>query len=166
MVQYDQQTHSMVISELHRGALTSKSLGSPEHNSMSICTAETSLFRSKRVSDSLCSWRSLVTAIVREYSKLFPYAFKQISQLCFFGRSQTCSVIRIKISIVNEKLVQHIKNINPKCVFYTGWNSSTGDFSYFLPSFLLNSHTVTTGRLGKALILFSSELAHKKVTAA
>lgn len=86
-----------------------------------------------------------MAASIRENSKPFPDAFKQISPSGFFGCSQNPNMRhkRIKSSAGHEKLMQHIKNISPKCGSYTGWNSSTGDGRDSFPSLVLNTHTAT-----------------------
>lgn len=79
------------------------------------------------------------------------------------AKTQICSVIRINISIASEKLIHHIKNTNPKkWILYRMKQFYRGDPSDFLPSLVLNSHSVTVRRLGKAFILFRSELTHRK----
>lgn len=80
------------------------------------------------------------------------------------AKSWTRSVIRIKISIANEKLMQHVKNINPKmCILYRMKQFYRGDFSDFLPSLVLISHPVTVSRLGKAFILLAPNLHSKNL---
>lgn len=83
----------------------------------------------KWVSESPCAAKELMAASIKEHSKLFPDAFKQIAPFSFFGYSQNPNMLhkRVKSSAAHEKLLQHIENINlKKNASYTGWKSSTG----------------------------------------
>lgn len=120
----------------------------------------------KWVSESLhaadrTSWLQLSESTANFFHML-PNKFHNYVSLVI-AKNPICPVIRIKISIADEKLMQHIKNTNPKMwILYRMKQFYRGDFSDFSPSLVLNSHTVTVSRLGKVFILFRSELAHKK----
>lgn len=90
----------------------------------------------KWVSESPCAATKLTAASIKEHSKPFPDAFKQMAPSRFFGYRQNPNMLhkRIRSSIAHKKLMQHIENINPKYASYTGWKSSTGGVSDALSS--------------------------------
>lgn len=77
----------------------------------------------------------------QDFSRRFQTNFTITS--LWFSQNPNMLHKRIKSSTAHEKLMQHIKNINPKYGFYSGRNSSTGDVRDSFPSLVLNSHTVT-----------------------
>lgn len=77
----------------------------------------------------------------QDFSRRFQTNFTITS--LWFSQNPNMLHKRIKSSTAHEKLMQHIKNINPKYGFYSGRNSSIGDVRDSFPSLVLNSHTVT-----------------------
>lgn len=123
----------------------------------------------KWVSESLCaadrtSWLQLSESTANFFHMLSNKFHNYVSLV--IAKTQICSIIRINISIANEKLMQHIKNTNPEMwILYRMKEFYRGDFSDFLPSLVINSYTVTAD-LEKHSSSLRLNLHTKKVTSA
>lgn len=117
------------------------------------------------VSESLCAADRTLWLQLSESTANFFHTLSNKFHNCVslvIAKTQICSVIRNKIGIANEKLMQYIKNTSPNTrILYRMKQSYRGNFSDFLPTLVLNSHTVTVSRLGKAFILLDLNLHTK-----